>query len=92
MVKSRTVAERAHHAKVAQYPCMVCEAWPVELHHPLGAGFGLRGGHMDVLPLCPFHHRLGPFGEAIHNGTKTFEAKYGTHAELLQRLKTMMKV
>lgn len=78
--------------KVAAIPCLICGYHPVELHHPLGAGLSLRGKHMDVIPLCVKHHRTGNFGEAIHNGTKTFEAKYGTHAELLQRLQTMMKV
>ncbi|MGX0961497.1 hypothetical protein AB7M63_001946 [Bradyrhizobium japonicum] len=37
-----------------------------------------------TIPLCPYHHCLGPFGHAVHNGTKTFEARYGTQKEMLE--------
>jgi hypothetical protein len=32
----------------------------------------------------PYHHRQGPFGEAVHNGTKFFETKYGCQRDMLE--------
>ncbi|WP_206120532.1 hypothetical protein [Rhizobium laguerreae] len=40
----------------------------------------------QAIPLCFAHHSAQsplPYGHAIHKGTKSFEAIYGTEAELL---------
>lgn len=42
----------AHMAEVAQLPCMVCGAWPVEVHHMPDPRSDMR-----VLPLCRPHHK-----------------------------------
>ena len=38
-----------------------------------------------AIPLCPMHHQHGGYGVALHAGQKTFEKKYGTESELLQK-------
>lgn len=91
MKRKPTKAERQHMDRVAQFPCMACGAHPVELHHPRrGMGIGQRASNYDVLPLCADHHRTGGHGVALHAGQKTWEAIYGTEAELLERLRGMM--
>jgi hypothetical protein len=72
---------------VAGLPCCVCEKLGVEqqfrteVHHKLVRGKGIRAGDYDTMPLCIYHHRIGKFGEAVHNGTKTFEDNYGSQDE-----------
>ena len=72
----------AHMGRVAQLPCMVCGAWPVEVHHE-----GFPRSDMNVLPLCDKHHRreFGP--GAFHYSPKAFYAAHGESAELLARVK-----
>ena len=89
--RQATSSEKAHLGKVASLGCVagaVTDAGrcgsPAEVHHLTGAGMGLRAGHYETIPLCPYHHRHGPFGEAVHNGTRTFEKKYGHQRVLLQ--------
>jgi len=91
-----TIAERKHMSRVAELGCAVCHrlgygATPAELHHPRhGTGIGQRAKHMDVIPLCPEHHR-GNTG--VHGlGTKGFAKHYGFNeadllADTLERLK-----
>ena len=74
---------------VAELGCAVCrrmgyEDTPAELHHPReGTGGGRRASHMDVIPLCPEHHR-GKTG--VHGlGTKGFPKHWGyTEEKLLE--------
>ncbi len=83
-----TLAEKKHMGRVAQLGCAVCfrlklGETPAELHHPRrGTGGGQRAKHMDVIPLCPEHHR-GNTG--VHGlGTKGFAKHYGfDEADLL---------
>lgn len=83
-----TIAEKRHMGRVAQLGCAVCfrlglGETPSELHHPRrGVGMAQRAKHMDVIPLCPEHHR-GPTG--VHGlGTKGFAEFYGfDEADLL---------
>jgi hypothetical protein len=92
-------AERVHLGKVAALGCICplpnrfglqrCEA-PAEIHHILNGTMGRKASNYEVIPLCPHHHRQGPFGEAVHNGTKTFEAKYGTQGELLEVVRSLI--
>ena len=68
MAKPPTKAERAHMGRVAQMPCLVCQHWPVEVHHV--TGYADRIGravkqHMRLTPLCAAHHRTGPM--SVHN-------------------------
>jgi hypothetical protein len=83
-----TLAEKKHMSRVAELGCAVCRRMgypgtPAELHHPrAGTGAGRRASHMDVIPLCPEHHR-GSTG--LHGlGTKGFPKHWGfDEADLL---------
>ena len=63
-----------------------------EAHHITDTG--RRQSHYDTIPLCFDHHnqqtRLG-FGESVHNGKKTFQAKYGTQEEMLKWTKEQLE-
>ena len=68
-------------SRVAELGCLVCrrmgyEGTFAELHHKrAGTGAGRRSSHMEVIPLCPEHHR-GKTG--FHGlGTKGFPEHYG---------------
>ena len=83
-----TLAEKKHMSRVAELGCAVCrrmgfEGTPAELHHPraLAGGWG-RSSHMNVVPLCPRHHRGS---DGVHGlGTKGFPAYWGfTEQDLL---------
>jgi len=90
-----TVAEKKHMDRVADLGCAVCrrmgyEGTPTELHHPrAGTGAGRRASHMDVIPLCPEHHR-GKTG--LHGlGTKGFVKHYGySEADLLDDTQVLL--
>lgn len=51
-----TVAERAHIARVAALPCVVCGASPVEVHEPE------QGLWFASMPLCTVCHRDNKYG------------------------------
>ena len=81
MKKTPTKSEKKHMSSVAELGCAVCrrkgnEGTPAELHHKrAGTGAGMRSSHMEVIPLCPEHHR-GQTG--IHGlGTKGFPKYWG---------------
>lgn len=75
---------------MAELGCLICGA-PAEIHHPTGAGMGLRASHYDAIPLCPTHHRTGGYGVAIHAGQKAWEAKFGLQAELTAKVKKLLR-
>ena len=90
MTRRLTVAEREHLAAVAALGCLIC-AMPAEVHHIRHqVGAGRRASHFKTIPLCPTHHRLGNHGVAIHAGKKTWEAKFGTELELLEKVKGLL--
>lgn len=94
-----TKAERDHMRRVAESGCAVCfrlhgdhSPGPVELHHPRrGTGMGQKASNMDVIALCPEHHR-GNLG--VHGlGTKGFEKHYGfSEVDLLNDVKQRLNV
>ena len=74
--KAPTAAERRHMSAVASLGCIVDTlegkpGTPAEIHHiRTGTGAGLRSSHLQVLPLCPLHHRgklgiHGPLGRGF---------------------------
>ena len=94
MKKPATKAEKDHMDAVAALGCIVCRDMgyydtPAEIHHVLNGG--VRASHYETIPLCPTHHRHGSFGEAVHNGTRTWEANYGTQRKLLSKTLTLLK-
>lgn len=88
-----TKAEREHIVRVARLGCMACRKLnvftpDVEIHHVrLGQGIGQRASHFDVIGLCAAHHRTGGHGVAFHAGRQTWEAEFGTEAELLEQVR-----
>lgn len=90
-----TKEEKEHFARVAALGCYIDVHFPdlkqcagyVNIHHKLGEG----RNHAKVIPLCTNHHvqwsPLG-FGHSVHNGTKSFEARYGTQQEMLEWVET----
>ncbi len=73
-------AARAHIARVAAMPCLVCGR-PATVHHVTASRFGGRitRTHKRVVPLCPVHHQIqhGPEEsvEALNHGG--FFDRYG---------------
>lgn len=83
-IKSGRVEDPAYLAKVASLPCCVCGAQPVEVHHiRTGCGMGQKAGDDQTIPLCPWHHRIGP--EAFHNGPAMFQALHGSEPYLVEQ-------
>jgi hypothetical protein len=95
-IKPPTKAESEHMAAVAELGCIACIVMdiidsPAECHHTRAkAGAGQRSSHMDVIPLCPPHHRTGGYGVAFHAGKIAFEQKFGTEEELLERTNKLL--
>jgi len=82
-----------HMANVKQCGCVICGRY-AEAHHPLTMRRGSRASDYDTIALCFDHHSKQsplPFGEAIHNGTETFTAKYGTEPELLEKTRARLR-
>lgn len=88
-----TAAEQRHMDAVARMGCIVCRnlrlgETPCEIHHVrFLVGGGQRAGNLDVLGLCPPHHRSGGHGVAYHAGPETWEENFGTERELLEQTK-----
>jgi len=56
--RAKTAATKRYMDQVAQLPCCLCGAQPVELHHILaGRTPGRRSPDRLVIPLCPDCHR-----------------------------------
>lgn len=82
---------RAHLQRAASYPCIICGASEVELHHITGAGMGRKMPDSCVITLCAAHHRTGGHGVALHAGQRTWEDNYGNQEELLYTFLTQME-
>ena len=84
--------EKQYMNNVAALGCIICGA-PAELHHPrFCCGMSQRASNYLVIGLCETHHRLGGYGQAIHNGQVDFEKNYGREEELLaETIRRVMK-
>ena len=88
MAKAPTAEQKRRWDKIAQLPCMVCNSWPVELHHALTGGGG-RKNHDLMLPLCFAHHR-GQQG--IHTvGRKRWVNNYGSEQSMLDKIDALLQ-
>jgi len=91
--KVATAVEKRHMCAVCRMGCIVCRnlgfgETPCEIHHVrFLVGGGQRAGNLDVLGLCPGHHRLGGYGVAYHAGPEVWEENFGTERELLEQTK-----
>jgi hypothetical protein len=79
-------AGKAHMAQVATLHCLVCGAWPVEVHHEAKPRSDMR-----CLPLCPPHHRREYGPQAYHYSPKAFYALHGTSEQLLERVQILLR-
>lgn len=81
---ARRKAER-HMAAVAQMGYLACGRWPVEVHHAT-----IPHDDMQVLPLCPPHHRreFGP--GAYHYSPSAFCEAHGSIDYLLTLVKRLV--
>lgn len=91
-------AEKEHLNKLAELGCLACylQGTPgtrAEIHHLRdGVGMSQRSSHFIVIPLCPPHHRgtTGLSVPSIHGSKNAFIEAFGTEAELLEILKTLL--
>ncbi len=73
-------------SRICDLGCIVCLTHldtfsPGVPHHPLIDGRASQD--TETICLCPAHHQTGGNGVAFHTtGRKTWEAKYGTEADL----------
>lgn len=89
--KPRNKATKAYMGSVAALGCIACRLSGYsgtlpELHHPrTNAGAGQKSSDMDVIPLCPAHHRgtMHPKVPSIHLDRLKFIAEFGTEGDLL---------
>ena len=89
MGKYRSKKVKEYMRSVAELGCICCGRTP-ELHHPrFDVGLSQRGDDMDVIPLCPEHHRYGKI--SIHLGKKEFVKRFGTEKELVEKVKRMLE-
>ena len=85
--KRATQAEKDHMGRVAALNCIICMR-PAQVHHlPQQGG---KRNHFMTIPLCPRHHQHGGFGTAVHQGRRTWEARYGTEMELWHKTNKLL--
>ena len=91
MSKNPNKAEREHQGMVASLGCLRCGG-PATIHH-VKYGMNMRSkNHMNVIPLCKYHHQDGPFGDCIENGKNTTQKNWGmTEAEMLEIVVAKLK-
>lgn len=78
-----TLAAKRHMAKVAELPCCLCLAWPVEVHHVLEERTpGRKSPDWLTIPLCPECHRGN---EGIHGTKAMLRVAKKTEMELLAK-------
>lgn len=86
-----TKADKQHLARVASLGCIVC-GQPAIIHHITGnKSLSQKNPHSETIPLCPKHHKDHGHGISLHDGVKTWEAKYGTQRELLEQVREMLR-
>lgn len=77
-------------ARVAQLPCVICGAWPVEVHHVICGRYSQRkASDMETIPLCVAHHRIGP--EAIHAGKRSWVERFGEDVSYMSVVAEMLR-
>lgn len=77
-----TAKQKAHMARVAQLPCLVCGARPVHVHHVTASSHvmgRLPKNDELVAPLCPRHHKIefGPHDSVERLNHRGFYKQHG---------------
>jgi hypothetical protein len=75
----------AHMERVARLPCVVCGAWPVEVHHVTGDK--MPRSDFRVIPLCYDCHRGA---DGYHNAKQSWVARYGHDYLLLDKVAELL--
>lgn len=95
----KTHADNVRFHKLKKLGCIACKIeWgehiciPPFIHHCF-TKMGKRKNHQHTISLCDEHHdHPGIVGyPSIHHHTKSFEAKYGTEAELLAKVNAILE-
>jgi hypothetical protein len=90
-VSAKTKARKAsasYMAQVARLPCVICGAFPVQVHHVICGRFGSRkASDFDTIPLCPACH-LGPDG--IHANKAAWVLRHGDDRDYLPAVAKMV--
>ena len=82
-----TKDEKRWKSILAEWPCIVCGEFGVQLHHIRTGGWG-KGDYKTLIPLC-YEHHLGSQG--IHTmGTKAWSRVYGDQKDLLNKVLEVM--
>ena len=69
---------RKHMALVAACPCVICQRWPVQVHHVIHDRFSQRKSwDTETISLCLEHHN------ALHADKTAWRAAYGADWEYL---------
>lgn len=95
-------ADLKRYDKLVRHGCVCCKALGFysvpEIHHIVDKGYRKHsGGNQATLPLCPTHHRGAPAGTnevtgpALSDGSKVFEACWGTQRQLLDKVNRELK-
>lgn len=85
------------YAALVELGCIVCRNWlevfsPAEIHHIRARGsMGRKAKDTETIPLCPMHHRTGPYGVAYHAGRVAFEDSFAAEERLLELTNTAIK-
>lgn len=92
-----TAAEKLHMARVAALGCVACRneglgVSPAIVHHIRTGQGRKRASDWDTFPLCPRHHLGYGIGLSLHDGIKTWQAKFGTELELLAQTRRELGV
>lgn len=70
---------------IADIGCLICRQ-PPQMHHlrglEFGTGTGKKASNDLTIGLCMMHHTGN---DGYHHSPATFEAKYGTQANLLEK-------
>jgi hypothetical protein len=53
-------------------------------------GMGRRANHLEVIPLCPRHHRIGK--ESFHYSSRNFSKKWGSQRDLLNETLQLLEL
>ena len=81
---------------IVQLGCIVCRLYmgvksPAEVHHINGKT--KVGGHLETIPLCPAHHRLGHSNDRYvsrHPYKAQFIERYGTEEFLHEQTSSLI--
>ena len=80
-------AESKHLRSVKELDCIACgKHAPSDAHHITDCG--RRISHYHTLPLCKGCHQTGNI--SVHGSKRTFEAKWGTQLQLLEKTKRLL--